>query len=164
MSFLSRISPARAISDFVSEWQHPTPHRWQILGVSAAATFAILMVFLPESQRVPPARPKVTYITTWAPDRTREEIIASNIANQLRKDKLAAERAALEEQKKDLYRALGRATFIDVDAMEAEIAREEAAAQAAEQAPKVTPEEAPAEAPEQAGQQTAAQATAAGED
>lgn len=96
-----------------------------------AATFAILMVFLPENQRVPPARPEVTYITTWAPDRTQEEIIASNIANQARKERLAAERAAREERKKELYRQLGRATFIDVEAMEAEIARERAAEAAA---------------------------------
>ena len=127
MSFWRRISPAHAVGDFADQWRQPTPHRWKILGVSAAATFAIFMVFVPEDQRVPPARPEVTYITTWAPDRTQEEIIASNLANQARKERLAAERAAREERKKELYRALGRATFIDVDAMEAEIAREQAA-------------------------------------
>lgn len=131
MSFWRRISPKRAIDDFAGQWQQPTPHRWQILGLSAAATFAILMVFLPEDQRVPPPPPEVTYITTFAPGRTEEEIVASNIRNQMRQDREAAARAKLEERKKDLYRALGRATFIDVEAMEEEIARERAAAQAA---------------------------------
>ena len=127
MSFWSRISPKRAVDDFAGQWNEPTPHRWQILGVAAAATFAVLMVFIPDSERAPPARPEVTYISTWAADRTREEIVASNLANQARKDELAARRAELEERKKELYRALGRATFIDVDAMEAEIQGESAA-------------------------------------
>ena len=128
MSFWRRISPKQAIDDFSDQWQQPTPHRWQIMGVAIAATFAVFMVFIPESQRAPPARPDVTYITTYAPGRTLEEIQASNTANQERKDALAARRAAIEERKKELYRTLGRATFIDVDAMEAEIERDEAAA------------------------------------
>ena len=126
MSFWSRISPKRAIDDFAGQWHEPTPHRWQILGVAAAATFAVLMVFIPETERGPPARPEVTYITTWAADRSREEIVASNLANQARKNALAARRAEIEERKKELYRALGRATFIDVDEMEADIQRERA--------------------------------------
>ena len=128
MSFWRRISPKQAIDDFSDQWQQPTPHRWHIMGVAIAATFAVFMVFIPESQRAPPARPDVTYITTYAPGRTLEEIQASNTANQERKDALAARRAAIEERKKELYRTLGRATFIDVDAMEAEIERDEAAA------------------------------------
>ena len=128
MSFWRRISPKQAIDDFSDQWQQPTPHRWQIMGVAIAATFAVFMVFIPESQRAPPARPDVTYITTYAPGRSLEEIKVSNAANQERKDALAARRAAIEERKKELYRTLGRATFIDVDAMEAEIERDEAAA------------------------------------
>lgn len=127
MSFWRRISPKQAVGDFADQWRQPNPHRWKVLGVSIAATFAILMVFIPEDQRVPPRPPEVTYITTWAADRTREEIIASNLANQARKERLAAERAAREERRKQLYRELGRATFVDVEAMEAEIAREQAA-------------------------------------
>jgi len=130
MSFWRRISPATAVEDFAREWRQPTPHRWQILGVAVAATFAIAMVFIPESQRVAPARPEVTYISTFAPDRTQEEIIASNLANQKRKDERAALFAEREERRKDMYRQLGRATFIDVDAMEAEIEQERAAEEA----------------------------------
>lgn len=125
--FFRRVSPKRAVHDFVEHWQQPTEHRWPLLGVAAAATFAIFMLFIPESQRIEPRRPDVTYITSWAPDRTEDEIIASNIENQRRKD----EREALEEQRtelrKDIYRALGRATFIDVDKMEADIEAERAA-------------------------------------
>lgn len=129
--FFRRVSPKRAVNDFAELWHQPTDHRWPILGVAIAATFAIFMLFIPESQRIEPRRPEVTYITSWSPDRTEAEIIASNIENQARKD----EREAIEEQRaelrRDLYRALGRATFIDVDEMEAEIEAERAAEEAA---------------------------------
>ena len=123
MSFWRRISPKGAVKDFAHEWRQPTPYRWQVLGVSVAATFAVMVTFIPPNQYVPPPRPQVTYITSFAPDRTQEEIIASNIANQQRQDELRAERERRIERRKELYRALGRATGLDVDAMEAEIAR-----------------------------------------
>lgn len=133
MSFWRRISPRHAVQDFAQEWRQPAPHRWKVLGVSVAATFFIFMMFVPESQRVEPRPPDVTWITTFAPDRTQEEIIASNLANQQRQDELAARLARREEIRKNLYRELGRATFVDVDAMEREIAAEEAAATAAQE-------------------------------
>tara|TARA_E500000305_G_scaffold93816_1_gene82474 strand:+ start:327 stop:779 length:453 start_codon:yes stop_codon:yes gene_type:complete len=129
--FFRRVSPKRAVNDFVELWQQPTEHRWPTLGVAAAATFAIFMLFIPDSQRIEPRPPEVTYITSWAADRTDEEIIESNIANQERKDELAAIEQERAELRKDMYRALGRATFIDVDEMEAEIEAERAAEAAA---------------------------------
>jgi hypothetical protein len=147
--FLRRISPRAAFSDFLHEWQAPTPHRWQVLGVSVAATFALMVMFLPESQRADPRPPTVTWITTFAPDRTQAEIVASNLANQKRHDALRAEAAAREERRKELYRTLGRMTGVDVDEMEAEIDREKAA------------EEAAAQQPAQPQQQPQAQATSA---
>ena len=135
--FFRRISPRRAVSDFHDEWKKPTPHRWQILGVAIAATFCIFMLFIPESTRGPPARPDVMYISTLDENRSEEEIIASNCANQELKDELQARIDASEERKRELYKALGRATFIDVDAIEEEIAAEEAV----EETEGPTPEE-----------------------
>ena len=132
-AFLRSISPRRALRDFTGQWQQPTPHRWQILGVAMAATFAIFMVFIPEDQRVAPARPEVIYISTFDETRSEAEIIASNCANQRLKDELQARLEQREELRKDLYRTLGRATFVDVDAMEREIAAEEAAAATADE-------------------------------
>lgn len=126
MSFWSDISPTGAASDLLQVWRE-NPHRWQVLAVASAMTFILMWVFVPESQRVEPRRPTVTYITSWSADRTEEEIIASNLANQQLQDRLDAEAAAREERRKELYRALGRATGLDVDAMEREIAEEEAA-------------------------------------
>lgn len=134
MSYWSRISPRGAIGDIVELWRSPQPYRWQVLAVSVTLTFTLMLFFIPESQRKAPARPEVTYITTWQDGRTDAEIIASNLENQARKEEAAAELEARIERRKALYRALGRATGLDVDEMErealAEQRREEAAAEA----------------------------------
>ena len=90
MSFWRRISPRRAVEDFAEEWRRPQPYRWRALGLAVAATFALMVILIPESQRAEPARPNVTYITSWRADRTDEEIIASNLENQRRQEDLAA--------------------------------------------------------------------------
>lgn len=118
MGYWSRFSPQGAIADFIEQWRQPTPYRWQILGVSVAMTFTLMVLMIPESQRVEPRRPEVTYITTFAPDRTEAEIIQSNIENQKRQDVLEAERAAREERRREAFRTLGRASGIDVDELE----------------------------------------------
>ena len=128
MRFWRNVSPSGAISDFAQVWRE-NPTRWRVLAVSAAMTFSILWVFLPEDQRAEPRPPEVIYISTFDEARTEAEIVASNIANQERQDELAALEAEREELRKELYRELGRATFIDVEEMEREIAREEAAAE-----------------------------------
>ena len=128
--YLRMISPRRAVGDFVEHWKQPQPHRWQILGVACAATFAMFMAFMPESQRGPLPRPEVTYITTWDESRTREEIVASNIEHQKRKDEIAALLEQRAELRKEMYRELGRATGLDVDEMEAKIKADEAAEKA----------------------------------
>ena len=129
--YLQRFSPRGGFEDFLAYWRQPTPYRWQILGLSVALTFTMMVMFVPESQRKAPPRPDVTYISTFAPDRTDAEIEASNVANQQRQDELQAQRDALEERKKELYRKLGRATGVDVDAMERQIERDRAAEEAA---------------------------------
>lgn len=131
MSFWRRISPRRAVEDFASEWRRPQPYRWRALGLAVAATFTLMMVLIPESQRAEPRRPEVTYITSWRADRTDEEIIASNIENQRRQEELAAIQERRAELRKELYRQLGRATGLNVEEMEREIARQEAAERAA---------------------------------
>ena len=141
MSFWRRISPRRAVEDFAEEWRRPQPYRWRALGLAVAATFALMVILIPESQRAEPARPNVTYITSWRADRTDEEIIASNLENQRRQEELAAIQARRAELRRDMYRELGRATGIDVAEMEREIARQEAAERAATQAQDTSGEE-----------------------
>lgn len=128
--FLRRISPRGAIMDLLHVWRAPNPHRWQVLGVSVAATFAMMVVFLPDSQRVPPAKPKVTWITTFAPGRSDAEIVASNEANQRVQDERRAEAAAREERRKEAFRALGRATGLDVNELERQYSEDSPPAEA----------------------------------
>lgn len=131
MRFSSRFNPAGGIADFWREIRRPTPYRWPALGVSLLCTFGLLYWVTGESVIVPPERPRVSIIKTFAADRSDAEIAASNLANQRRKDRLAAEQAKREEEVKAMYRALGRATGLDVDAMERRIAAEKAAEDAA---------------------------------
>src|SRR5690606_26535310 len=129
-----KVSPVGALGDLLAYWRQPTPYRWQILGASVAMSFTLMVLFVPESQRAEPRRPDVTYISTFAPDRTDAEIAASNLENQRRQDRLRAEAEARAERKKAAYRALARASGFDVEAMEQQIARDRAAEEAAKAA------------------------------
>ncbi len=134
MRIMSRYNPIGGVSDFWDYIRRPVPYRWPILAVSCASTFGLLYAFVQESVFVPPEPPKVVFISTFAEGRSDAEIRQSNIANQRRKEALEAERAALREKKVDAYKALGRATGLDVDTMArqaaVENAREAAAAEA----------------------------------
>ena len=113
--------------DFWEYIRQPQPYRWLIL-LASAIPFALIMIWaVDETVLVPPPPPKVTYITSYAPDRSDAEIVESNIANQKRKDELRAQQAEIEERKRDMYRELGRATGVDVDAMEERIEADRAA-------------------------------------
>ncbi len=131
MRFTSRFNPAGGIADFWNEIRRPTPYRWPVLGASLLCTFTLLFWVAKERVLVPPEPPKVSFISTFEAGRSDAEIAASNRANQRRKERLAAEQAKRDEEVKEMYRALGRATGIDVDAMERKIAAEKAAAAAA---------------------------------
>lgn len=98
----------------------------------------MLIVLIPDSQPIPPPRPEVTYITSFAPDRTDAEIAASNEANQVLKDKRAARAAELAERRKQNFRALGRASGLDVEALERQYS-EKTPGQAAVPAQAATP-------------------------
>jgi hypothetical protein len=137
MRYMNRFSPRGAVdalSDLLDYWRQPTPYRWQILGLSVAITFTLMVLFIPETQRAEPRRPDVTYISTFAPGRTDEEIAASNLENQKRQEELEAQRLAREEARKERARILGRATGIDVDALEAQMKRRLAEQEAAQEA------------------------------
>lgn len=132
MRIISRLNPVGGIQDFWSEFRRPNPYRWPILGLSLLMTGTLLYGFVVQKDYLPPAKPKVTYISTFDPNRTEAEIIASNIANQKRKDELARQIAKFEEEKREAYRALGRASGMDVDKIEADAATERQREAAAE--------------------------------
>ncbi len=135
MRLASRFNPTGGIADFWQEIRRPTPYRWPILGLSLLCTFGLLFWVTKERVLLPPEAPKVSFISTFPEGRTDSEIIASNLENQQRKQLREAERARIEDEVKAAYRALGRATGVDVDAMERKIAAEKAA----QEAPKASP-------------------------
>src|SRR6187397_595303 len=65
MSFWRQISPRGAVGDFVHEWQRPNPYRWRVLGVSVAATFTLMVIVIPDTERAEPRPPVVTWISTF---------------------------------------------------------------------------------------------------
>lgn len=134
MRLISRLNPVEGIGDFWAYIHRPQPYRLPILGLSILMTGTLLFWVLQEKYYLPPERPKITYISTFAPGRTDEEIMASNRANEARQDALAAERAEREEFRRDIYRSLGRATGMDVEEIEREAAAERAREKAAEKA------------------------------
>ena len=145
MKYLQRFSPRNAVDafgDLVSYWQQPTPYRWQILGLAVGMTFTMMVLLIPESERAEPARPSVTYITTFDPDRSDDEIVASNVENQKRKDARAAELAARAERRKERARALARASGFDPDELERQYGDSVAPAAAK---PPAQPSQAPVE-------------------
>ena len=133
MRLSSKYNPKAGIADFWSEFRRPNPYRWPILAVSACMSFGLFWLIGHQEMRGPPARPDVTYISTFAEGRSDAEIIAGNEANQAEQDELRANSEARAERRRDLYRTLGRATGVDVDAMEADLAAQEAADAAAAQ-------------------------------
>lgn len=133
MGFWNDVSPTRAVKDLALVWKG-NPYRWRALAAAAFVSGSLLYLAIPDSQRIAPPRPQVTFITSFAPDRTDDEIMASNLANQERQNLIREEQERRAEFRKELYRQLGRATGVDVDAMEREIARERAAEEAARQA------------------------------
>ncbi|MBX9897904.1 MAG: hypothetical protein K2Y17_08415 [Qipengyuania sp.] len=138
MRLTSRFNPAGGIADFWTEIRRPTPYRWPILGLSLLCSFGLLYWVMRESVLVPPAPPKVSFISTFEAGRSDAQILASNLENQRRKERREAEQARREAEVKAAYRALGRATGLDVDAMERKIAQDQAAAEAAANADRAS--------------------------
>ena len=134
MRLISRLNPAEGVGDFWAYIRRPQPYRWWILGASLLLTGTLLFWVFQEKYYLPPERPEITYVTTFAPGRTDAEIIASNRRNQERKEALADEQAEREELRREIYRTLGRATGMDVERIEREAAAARARERAAEAA------------------------------
>jgi hypothetical protein len=126
------VSPRGAIADFREVVRQAGPNRWRFAFLAALPPIGIFLVFAGEEGRGKQKPPQITYITSWRADRSMAEIVASNLANQKRKDALAAEQARREEEARQVYKTLGRMSGMDVDAIEAK-ARAEQAAEAARQ-------------------------------
>jgi len=114
----SRFNPVPGVADFWNEFRKPNPYRIPILLLSMGP-FALIFWWLSgETVYKDPDRPSITYITTFDPNRSDAEIIASNEANQEVKDLREEAFEDLEERKRELYKALGAAAGMDVEEIE----------------------------------------------
>ncbi len=127
MSFFRDASPKGAFSDLVEFLRTPRQHRWLLALLACAPPGIIALLFNLDLLEVSkPGPPEVIYVESWQSDRSVEEIIASNLERQKIKD-------AQEARAREAYKAIGRATGMDVDRIEREAqeAREKRAAEAA---------------------------------
>ena len=139
-SFWRNASPGGAIADFRSVWKQVGARRWPFVALAMATTFSVFSVIFQESWRGPPRKPTVVYINSWTAGRSDAEIMRTNAENQKLQDRLAVEQARRDAKVKDIYRTLGRASGMDVDAIERQ-AKVDAAAEkaAADKAIGLTP-------------------------
>lgn len=128
------VNPTGMIADFAIVWKQAGHNRWRIAAVSAACTFGLFYMMSTQEGKGPHLPPKVIYISTLPAHRTDAEIIAENVANQKRKDAWAVEQARREEEVRNIYKAVGRASGMDVDKIEREAKADQAAAAKAEAA------------------------------
>lgn len=122
------VSPRSALGDLVAVWRQADTNRWRIAVAAAIVTTAIFSVMWQEGAEGPPPKPEITYVTTFAPGRSDAAILASNRASQHVQDKLAALQARRDADMKAMYKTIGRASGMDVDAMERKADADDAAA------------------------------------
>ncbi|MEO5598836.1 MAG: hypothetical protein ABIQ66_09475 [Novosphingobium sp.] len=144
-SFWNNIHPVGAIADLRAVYQQAGKYRWRFMLAALACTAGIFYMMVQESWKLPPARPTVVFINSWTGERSDAEIRAGNLINQKRKDRDEADQKARDEQVKGVYRALGKASGMDVDAIEKQARADEQAeaARAAAAAAKPAPSGAP---------------------
>ncbi|MCT2398685.1 hypothetical protein [Novosphingobium mangrovi (ex Huang et al. 2023)] len=121
------VNPTGMVADFIEVWKQAGHNRWRIAAISAACTFGVFYVMWNQEAKGPHPPPKVVYISTLPAHRTDEEIMAENIANQKRKEVWLAEQAKRDEEVRNIYKAIGRASGMDVDKIEREAKAEQAA-------------------------------------
>lgn len=117
-TFWRQVSVRGAIADFREVFAQAGENRWRIAALAALATCASFWLIAREEFRGQPHPPKIEYITSFRPDRTEQEIIESNIAEQRIRDRLEAEQAQRDEEVRQIYVKLGRMSGMDVDAIE----------------------------------------------
>ena len=136
--FFRRFNPLNALGDLGHELATPYPHRFKIMALALALTIGVFSVMWQEGAAGLPHPPKVTYVDSYLPGRTEEDIVAGNLAATRASRAAAAEQAASDERLRPMYKTLGRVSGMDVEAIEAK-ARAERAAEAARAAAKDAP-------------------------
>lgn len=117
MSFVKNISPRGAFSDIVAIFKEKQEHKSLFFLAAAIPPILIVTMFVNDAKRLnklPP--PEVFYFESWDASRNYLDIVAE------REERLRLREALLEERRQR-YKALGRASGIDVDKIDAETAQ-----------------------------------------
>jgi hypothetical protein len=126
------VSPTGMVADFVAVWKQAGQNRWRFAAISAACTFAVFYLMSTQEGHAPHPPPKVTYISILKAHRTDAEIEAENVANQAAKESNAREWARRDKDVRDLYKAIGSMSGMDVDKIARDADAEDAAKAKAE--------------------------------
>jgi hypothetical protein len=137
-NFWNNVQPVGAIADLRAVYQQAGKYRWRFMLAALASTGGLFFMMTQESWKMAPARPTVIFINSWTGQRSDAEIRASNLVNQQRKDLDEADQQARDDKVKGVYRALGKASGMDVDAIEKQ-ARADEKAEAAKAAASGAP-------------------------
>jgi hypothetical protein len=114
MSYFKDISPRRAIAELVAYVWADRPYKWFLLIAACVPPLLIYATIAMDFKALnvgPP--PTVTYFESWPADRSIEESKAAIAARQVLKD-------AMLEKQRQRYKALGRASGMDVERIERE--------------------------------------------
>lgn len=126
---MEKISATSAITEFIEVFRDAGPTRWRTMLASAAITGFLFWALTHESWRGPPPRPTITYINSWPLTRSTKQTRDFIMANQKFNDARAKEQAEADEKMRQMYKAVGRASGMDVDRIERD-AKADAAAKA----------------------------------
>ncbi len=114
MTIFRDVSFVGAGADLITFLRTPRQHRWLLVILACAPPAFIVMLFnLDVLEVTRPGPPEVIYIESWPADRSIKDIVASNLARQKIED-------AQEAKIREAYKALGRASGMDVDRIERE--------------------------------------------
>lgn len=70
------VSPKNAAGDLWAYFRENRPHKWPILGLSAAITWAIIWAFIVDGNtNTMPTRNKIIYVKSWDANRTDAAVI-----------------------------------------------------------------------------------------
>lgn len=121
MTIFRDVSFVGAGADLITFLRTPRQHRWLLVILACAPPAFIVMLFnLDVLEVTRPGEPEVTYIESWPADRSIKDIVASNLARQKIEDEQ-------EAKIREAYKALGRASGMDVDRIEREAEESRAA-------------------------------------
>jgi len=93
------VSPKSALNDLWSYFRENRPHKWPLLGLSAAMTYVIIWAFIVDANtNTMPTRNKIIYVESWDANRSDAAVILQQ------KIDLAKREAALQKQQKNMQR------------------------------------------------------------